>query len=311
LISYRQRGQVGSAVAAIVAIVVVLAGVIWALNTFHRVDPGHNAVKISYAAGGEPKFETITPGQWFAINPATERVVDYPAGQWTLKMVRSGGEGAAKGDDSVTVQDKNGIALSIDSTTIWEARSDHVADLYLKRPGLPLDGGVDNSIEGVIVRPEVRNALTMSASKYTYDEIYGDKKAELQSSVKTLLEQSLPHSYITLDSFMLGEVYPQADQQKALSDKANAQQASLQAQYLEAKSLAEARAKVAEAEGAKQVAVKKAEGEAEAIRVTQEQLAKSPLFIEYLKAQKWDGKLPQVQGNAIPMVDLSPAEKKQ
>jgi prohibitin 1 len=81
-------------------------------------------------------------------------------------------------------------------------------------------------------------------------------------------------------------------------------QAAISAQNRVAQVEAEARQKVAQAtEEAEAVRTRaKAEAEAEANRLLTQSL--TPQLMEYRKLEKWDGKLPQVTGGAIPMVQL-------
>ncbi|MDQ3939323.1 MAG: hypothetical protein M3213_02210, partial [Thermoproteota archaeon] len=53
---------------------------------------------------------------------------------------------------------------------------------------------------------------------------------------------------------------------------------------------------IARAEGIKQSNVLQAEGEAQAITIIDQQLRNNPTYLEWLKATKWDGKLPLVTG---------------
>ena len=51
--------------------------------------------------------------------------------------------------------------------------------------------------------------------------------------------------------------------------------------------------------------VTQAGAEAESIRLIEEQLSKSPQYVEYLSVMKWNGVLPQVTGGAVPFVQLN------
>ncbi|HYX56345.1 MAG TPA: hypothetical protein VE818_09315, partial [Nitrososphaeraceae archaeon] len=53
---------------------------------------------------------------------------------------------------------------------------------------------------------------------------------------------------------------------------------------------------VARAEGVRQSNVLQAEGESQAIKIIDQQLRTSPTYLEWLKTQRWDGKLPLVTG---------------
>ena len=50
--------------------------------------------------------------------------------------------------------------------------------------------------------------------------------------------------------------------------------------------------------------ITQAQAEAESIRLIQEALAKSPDYVDYVKWNKWDGKLPEVVGSDGVLVDV-------
>ena len=94
---------------------------------------------------------------------------------------------------------------------------------------------------------------------------------------------------------------------KAVEAKVEAQQRALQAQnelrriqieanQTEAKAIGEQRAAIAQATGLRQANILKAQGESGAIKIIDEQLRQSPTYLEWLKTQRWDGKLPLVTG---------------
>ena len=53
-----------------------------------------------------------------------------------------------------------------------------------------------------------------------------------------------------------------------------------------------------------QQAVAKANGDAEAINIINQQLLKSPQYINYLAVNKWDGKMPLATGGILPFVNI-------
>ena len=63
-----------------------------------------------------------------------------------------------------------------------------------------------------------------------------------------------------------------------------------------------AEAKIATAKGDSAKTIIKATAEAQSIKIKQEQLKSSSLYIEYLKAQRWDGKMPQVVGTGSGLI---------
>jgi len=279
--------------------------------SLRRIDAGNVGLLVDYSRGtvnGRPDITPLTTGSYRLINPIFQNVQEYPIAQQTLSMVRSASEGQIQGDDSVACQDKNGIPVNVDSSTLWRVDPDHAAQLYLLKPGVPLIGDPNNDISSVVVRREVRNAITNSCSKYSYDELYGAKRVEFGTTVTEMLGPELVASFILMDKFLLGEIYLSQDQQDAINRKAVAQQAAIEASFLAEKAKNEANAAVAKAEGDKQVAILQAQAQAESIKIIQEQLNASPQYIQYLYAQGWDGQLPSVlllpNGETFPLIPI-------
>jgi len=46
----------------------------------------------------------------------------------------------------------------------------------------------------------------------------------------------------------------------------------------------------------------KAEADAKAVQLISEQLSNQPKYVDYIKAQRWDGALPKVMGRATPFI---------
>lgn len=80
---------------------------------------------------------------------------------------------------------------------------------------------------------------------------------------------------------------------KAIEEKVTAEQDSLKAQKLLEKIKFEAQQKI-----------ETAKGDAEAIRIVNEQLKTSPYYLQFLALQKWDGKLPIATGGAMPFLPI-------
>ena len=79
----------------------------------------------------------------------------------------------------------------------------------------------------------------------------------------------------------------------AVEAKQTAQQNALKAEQDLARIEVEAKQKITQAEA-----------EAESIKLIQDALAKSPDYVEYVKWNKWDGKLPSVMGSDGLILDI-------
>lgn len=305
------------AMVALVACAVLLA----ASQAIQRVDPGYTAIVVDYSVGvqpGQQVFRQVPTGTFFLINPLTQRVAKYPLAQQTLTMVRRAQEGRVIGDDSVECNDIAGVRINIDSSTLWRVIPEKAGNLYFLRPDVPLTGAPGADIEDLVVRREVRSAITYVCGTMSYEAIYGIDRLKFAERVKELLSKNLESQFIAVDSFLAGEVYLQPELAKAIADKVNAQQQAQQAAFLKQKAENEAAASIAAAEGQKrvrilqgeaeaQVRILQAEAEAKYIELVSQQLAKSPQFIQYIFSSKWNGTLPSTlitNGSATPLLQL-------
>lgn len=295
-----------------VAIVLVAACLVLlvAAAAVQRVDPGFTAIVVDYSLGGSPgqtAFRQVPTGSFFLINPLTQRVAKYPLAQQTLSMVRRSQEGRVVGDDSVECNDIVGVRVNIDSSTLWRVMPDKAGNLYFLRPDVPLTDESGSDVADLVVRREVRSAITYICGTMSYEAIYGVDRLKFANQVKDLLSKNLESQYIVVDSFLAGEVYLQPELAKAIADKVNAQQQAQQAAFLKQKAENEALASVATAEGAKKVRILQGEAESQYIQLVNKQLADAPQYIQYIFSAKWNGILPITlitDGKSTPLLQL-------
>ena len=299
----RPRSPLGLTVAGVFVVVFVITAT-FVISSCKRIEPGQAGILVDYGKStseGRPVIKSVSVGYYWQW--PRQRLVGYPVAQQTLTMVRREAEGKVRGDDSVQCQDRNGVQIDMDSSTLWRVNLDEVQQLYLLRPNMPLTGEEGGDIEDTVVRRDVRSAIVLSCSMFSYDEIFGVRKIEFGQDAEKRLRSMLAESHLILDKFVPGEIFLQQQQLDAINRVANAAQAAKEAAFLEEKAKREAAAAIAKADGERQVSVLQAQAQAESIRIIQEQLARSPQYIEYVQAQKWDGKLPQVvtggQGSSV------------
>lgn len=304
------RMPIGRIITIAIVLVVACAVLLLASTAIQRVDPGYTAIVVDYYIGGnagQPQFTQVPTGTFFLINPLTQRVAKYPLAQQTLSMVRRSNEGRVVGDDSVECNDIAGVRINVDSSTLWRVIPDKAGNLYFLRPNVPLVDESGADIGDLVVRREVRSAITYVCGTMSYEDIYGAQRAKFASQVNDLLGKNLSTQYIAVDSFLAGEVYLQPELAQAIADKVNAQQQAQQAAFLKQKAENEAAANVAAAEGQKQVRILQGEGEAQYIQSVNQQLANAPQYVQYIFSSKWNGVLPNTlitNGGATPLLQL-------
>src|SRR6266576_589135 len=115
-----------------------------------KVDPGVLGVLVDYGQGsasGEPKITIIPPGTYITVNPVSQWLQTYPAGEQVMAMVHQEKEGKVIGDDSVACTDRDGVRVSVDSTVRWQVDAKMLPQLFLRHPKTPLsdkDNDVNN-----------------------------------------------------------------------------------------------------------------------------------------------------------------------
>jgi len=301
---------IGRIVTIAIVLVIACAVLLLAATAIQRVDPGYTAIVVDYSVGAQPGqtlFNQVPTGTFFLVNPLTQRVAKYPLAQQTLTMVRRAQEGRVVGDDSVECNDIAGVRVNIDSSTLWRVIPDKAGNLFFLRPNVPLSDESGNDIADLVVRREVRSAITYVCGTMSYDAIFGADRSKFADQVKQVLDRNLEKQYIAVDSFLAGEVYLQPELAKAIADKVNAQQQAQQAAFLKQKAENEAAASIATAEGQKQVRILQGEAEAQYIQLVNQQLANAPQYIQYIFSSKWNGVLPNTlitDGRSTPLLQL-------
>lgn len=168
-------------------------------------------------------------------------------------------------------------------------------DMYIRY------GGRDQ-FENRVLDPSIRDAAKAALSKFTADQMAKNREKVRQAVVENLRSAmaNLPITVVSpqLENLILPRAYMEAVKAKQIAEqKAVAENHRLAQQKLIAQrevNTANARAEsvriAADAEAYR--VTKTAEAEAEAIRMVNVQLAKSPRYIELANVKQWDGVLP-------------------
>lgn len=153
--------------------------------------------------------------------------------------------------------------------------------------------------------------LVPNVAKISKDEI-GKVKAEdlvqnratVQNAIFDSLKETLEPQGIIVTAFAIENLSFDDAFEQSIQDKVIAAQDALKMQNKTAEKEEEAKQQVIAAQAQADSQKIKADADAYAIKTVQEQLAKDPTYIEYLKIQNWDGKLPQAVGDVNPFIAL-------
>jgi len=143
--------------------------------------------------------------------------------------------------------------------------------------------GVD--YESIIISPAIQESIKAVTAQYTAEQLI-TKRQEVGDQIKDQLQGKITPYGLNIEIFNIVNFNFSEEFNAAVEAKQTAEQQALKAQQDLARIQVEAQQKVAQAQA-----------EAESIKLIQETLAMSPEYIEYIKWNKWDGKLPSFMGD--------------
>lgn len=260
-------------------IVLIIVGVI-ASASVTIVDAGYRGVLLHWGAVDIVR-PPLAEGLHF-ITPFQDEVINMEVR--TLKFVKS---------TSSASQDLQTVSTQV---TVNYRPSPESINLLYKQVGL--------DYENRIIAPAVEEVVKQVTANYNAEELITKRplvKSDIETEIgKRLNTFNIITDVISITDFQFSKLFSQAieskveAEQKALKAENDLRRIQVEAQQHEAISQGIAKANVAEAEG-----------EAQAIRVINEALAQNPFYLEWLKTQHWDGKLPLVTGGgATPFIQI-------
>ena len=234
-----------------------------------KIDAGHKGLKINLIGDqrGVSSYQYKTG--WVVYNTWTEQVLEFPTYQQHIEYE----------DQGVIL--KGGFSATIKPTFNYSLREDAIGDMFvnLRRDIKEVEQGwLKNAIIG---------AVNDVANTWEVDSIFNHRQS-FESAI--VLECNLRLSkWFNVSQLRTNIVPPDALQESIIAKTKAIQQAEASEQQAIA-AFSEGRRKVAVARADSAETVINANASALAIKIKQTQL--TPMYIEYLKAQAWDGKLP-------------------
>ncbi len=286
--------DVGGKIKRLLAIVVGLVVVLVLLPTsVTYVNPGYVGIVIHRAGGGVDKTP-LGPGLHFR-NPLTTGIEEYPVFMQTLVLAKAPSEGSALNDE-INVNSKEGQPISLDVSMSFELDPDKAPQLYTTfRRDI-------QAIQHGYVKQSIRQALQEVIGNEEIAAVIGPKKADAVNQTQQLLSQRLLQYGITVKQFTINELRAPPSVIEAINQKNVMQQQSLTAQNELQKNTFQAQGDSIKAMGHAKAILAEAEAQAKA----NELLARSVTanLVQYEMAKKWDGKMPQVSGGAMPLLNF-------
>ncbi len=149
--------------------------------------------------------------------------------------------------------------------------------------------------ENRVIQPAIEETVKQVTANYNAEELITKRplvKADIESSIRERLNQfDVVTEVISITDFEFSSLFA-----SAIESKVEAEQKALKAENDLRRIEVEARQREANAIGVANANIAEAKGEAEAISIINDALSTNPNYLEWLKTQAWDGKLPLVVG---------------
>lgn len=263
--------------------------------SYAKVPVGHVGIKVDlYGSdkGVQGQGQQVPPGRyWLGPN---QDIYLFP----TFTQTRTWD---ATNNEYISFQSKEGMAVSTSLGITYHVDPDKVSVLFQKyRQGI-------DEITDLYIHNMVRDAFVELGSTMAIEDIYGNKKADLVSAVQErVAKQVAPIGLIVEKVYLIGAMRLPPQVEAGINAKIAATQMAERRHNEVAQTEAEAQKEVAKANGDGQALLIRAENEAKALALRGQALKDNPGLIQLNAIDKWDGKLPNVNGGgALPFINVA------
>jgi regulator of protease activity HflC (stomatin/prohibitin superfamily) len=265
---------------------ILMLMVVATMTSCTLVDSGEVGIRFKKFSLTEQGTLSATPVSGFVTyNPFTESVYTYPVFIQRVDYT------------SFTVTTSDAAVFTMDTQIAYKLNRDKAKDIFAKyrRPLRDIEAGY--------MRTCIYDAYRIVANSYTSDELMANR-GKFEAEVRAMLDTTLGEEGFQISEFT-SHIDPPASLKQAIEAKNAAIQAALKAENEVKKAEADAKIAIAKAEGEAKAMKIKADAEAYYNMKISSSLTHNIVLEDWI--EKWDGKLPQMQGNSnmVPMVNFN------
>lgn len=234
-----------------------------------KVDSGYKGIKVSLVGStrGVTNYQYKTG--WVVYNTWTEQMLEFPTFQQHIEY------------DDQQVITKGGFPATIKPTFNYSLKESNIGDMFVN---LRLDV---KQVEQGWLKNAIIGAVNDVANTWEVDSIFGHRQ-QFEASIVAECNLRLT-KWFNVSQLRTNITPPEALQESIIAKTKAIQQAEASEQQA-LTAIAEGKRKVAVARADSAELIINASAAAMSIKIKQNQI--TPMYIEYLKAQAWDGKLP-------------------
>lgn len=198
----------------------------------------------------------LSSSLFFSIGPTEKAVMFYPLGStgldvenvlepglhmkapWNDVIIYEVAEQST--DETMDINDKNGLPIHVDVTIRYFPKHDKIGYVYQR---------FNKDYINKLVIPEMRSMTRQVLARYTAEEIYSTKRAEVENQVITETEKILTANYVTTTAVLIRSIKLPDQIRAAIENKLQQEQEALAYQFRLEKEKSEAERKRIAAEG--------------------------------------------------------------
>lgn len=272
-----------------------IGGLIVLFGGWYTINSGQQGILLTW---GRAEPGSIEPGFHFKM-PIAQSIVKFDT-----RTQKLGADASENSYDTAASKDLQ--IVKVNMAVNYHLISAKVPEIYTS---------VGPGYEETVMVPSLHDTFKAVTAQYTAEELI-TRREEVRQKIQELMAEKMKAYNIMIEQVSIVK-FDFSDQfNTAIEQKVTAEQNALTEQNKLKVIEFQAQQKVAQANGERDAAIAQAEGQAQAIKLTaaaeaekihlqNQELAKSPQYVELIKAQRWDGKLPWFTGNsATPFLDM-------
>lgn len=248
------------------------------------IEPGEVGVLVDKCSGGGINSKTLSIGYHY-VSPFCEDVQEYKTTVQTYNT-------------EVHSPTKDGLDVTSEVSISYQVEAVKAPDIWGK-----FKTDVE-TIEKTYIDRRIKESMRAQFSQFGGEEIY-TKQSVIRSNVEGELRKVLQEEGFSVQAFSINKTTLPQSVVDAIQTKVTMTQKAQAAENELQRTRALAQQEVAKARGEAEAKLIRAEAESKYIKTVTESL--TPAFVQYVKAQKWDGKLPKVTGGNS-LIDLREKE---
>lgn len=272
---------------------IIVIGLITCVSCLEKVPVGYEGVV--YSMNGGVQDTTLKTG-WHLLSP-TKKAKMFTVSNEQLILTKDKREGS-KNDESFRVASADNASIAISFQMSYRFNPSTLVATYKKFKGMDGEAIVNQRVITVL-----KSRVSEITTDYTLMSLYSGNRAEINDKLTDYLNEKFSSQFgVEVIDASIIDVHPDNQLKEAINKRIEAQQKADQAKAEQETAKVEAETKKIQAENEAEIQVLKAEAAAKANETISKSL--TPELIEQLKINKWDGKMPTVNGSSTPIVDL-------